>query len=65
MEARQAQDLHPINILEDRICHINERMSDAQDIFCRKFNLVQDQVSSMLEKIEEDKQFQQEAMILR
>lgn len=40
-------------------------MNDAQDIFQRKFSLIQDQVSSMVEKIEEDKQIQAEITQLR
>lgn len=40
-------------------------MGEAQDIFGRKFNLIQDQIGSMMEKIEEDKLFQQEMALLR
>lgn len=57
--------MNPILALDNKIGHIKDRMNEAQDIFSRKFNLIQDQVSCMLEKIEEDKQFQQEMLILR
>jgi len=40
-------------------------MAEAQDIFSRKFNLISDQIGSMMEKIEEDKQFQIEMQALR
>ena len=40
-------------------------MNEASDIFGRKFTLIQDQVNSLMEKVEEDKQFQQELMLLR
>ena len=40
-------------------------MGEAQDIFGRKFNLIQDLIGSMMEKIEEDKLFQQEMGLLR
>ena len=61
---KQAQ-INPINHLTDKIVGINERVADAQDIFKRKFQLIQDQVQTMLEKIEEDKQFQFEMADLR
>lgn len=55
MEAIKAKNMHPVQSLEERVNLVEERMSDAQDIFQRKFNLISDQVHAMLEKIEEDK----------
>ena len=55
MEAKFNIETHPIKVLSTRIGNIEEKIGDAQDIFSRKFNLVQDQVGSLLEKIEEDK----------
>ena len=57
--------MNPINHLTDKIVGINEKVADAQDIFKRKFQLIQDQVQTMLEKIDEDKQFQFEMNDLR
>lgn len=65
LEAIKARNLHPVAQLEERIHLVEDRMNDAQDIFHRKFNLIHDQVQSMVEKIEEDKQVQAEINFLR
>mmetsp|Transcript_7883 Transcript_7883/g.13214 ORF Transcript_7883/g.13214 Transcript_7883/m.13214 type:complete len:184 (+) Transcript_7883:1188-1739(+) len=57
--------LNPLNRLGDKVANVNERIQDAKEIFGRKFQLVQDQVQSMLEKIEEDKLYQDEMLELR
>ena len=51
--------------LNERINLVKDRMSDAQDIFARKFNLIQEQIYSITERIEEDKQIQTEISLLR
>ena len=65
LELRHIKEMNPIKNLDNKIEQVKARMNEAQEIFSRKFNLIHDQVNCMLEKIEEDKQFQQEMILLR
>ena len=65
LESQRLLQMNPIKCLEERIGHIKSRIGEASDIFERKFSLIQDQIGSMCEKIEEDKLFQQEIKLLR
>lgn len=65
MESQKTHNIHPVVQLNERINTVKERMSDAQEIFARKFNLIQEQINTMMERIEEDKVFQKEMALLR
>lgn len=40
LESQKTQNIHPVVQMNERVNIIKERMSDAQDIFARKFNLI-------------------------
>lgn len=65
LDTKRVMQLKPIDQLDKQINQIKERVTDADDIFSRKFQLVQDQVNSMIEKIQEDKAFQSEIHLVR
>lgn len=65
LESQKTISNHPVVQLNERITNVKERMSDAQEIFARKFNLIQEQINSMMERIDEDKAFQKEMALLR
>ena len=57
--------MRPINVLNERVDQVIDRISDAEYIFNRKFQLVDDQILFIKEKIEQDKKNNQELDLLR
>lgn len=55
MNSARERTLHPISSLNQRLRHLNEKISDAEDIFERKHRLVEEKLEAIVGKIEEDK----------
>lgn len=60
MNSGRKHTLHPVNSLYKRIGQISEKIVDAEDIFERKHRLIQENIESIYQKVEDDKKMQDE-----
>lgn len=64
-EKWQRQQVNNLNSLKKRISEIREKVSDGEDIFLRKHQMIQESLESAMNKIDEDRQAQKEIKSLR
>ena len=65
VQSQQRTDRHPVQGIQEKINQIVERMSDGQDIFERKYKLVEDTFTQIYDKVKEDKSYLAEMKRLR